>query len=109
MAPSLTDPRPRRVLVVVASRHGATREIAGAVAGALRAAGLDAGVEDAETSPGPTGDEALVMGSAVYYGRWLPSARAFAERHAGALSDRPVWFFSSGPVGDPRTRVGAAR
>ena len=46
MAPSPTDPRPRRVLVVVASRHGATREIAGAVAG-VRAAGLDVHVEDA--------------------------------------------------------------
>jgi menaquinone-dependent protoporphyrinogen oxidase len=98
---------------VVASRHGATREIADAVAGVLRAAGLDVRVEDAGTSPGPTGDEALVLGSAVYYGRWLPSARAFAEKHAAALSDRPVWLFSSGPVGDPgiadELRVGAAR
>ena len=94
---------PRRVLVVVASRHGATRQIADSVAGVLRAAGLDADVEDAEAAADPTGYNAVVLGSAVYYGRWLPSARTFAAEHASALAERPVWLFSSGPVGDQRT------
>ena len=97
----LPDNPPHRVLVVVASRHGATRQIAEALGGVLRAAGLDVDVEDAEGAAGPAGYGAVVLGSAVYYGRWLPSARAFAERHGPALADRPVWLFSSGPVGDP--------
>jgi menaquinone-dependent protoporphyrinogen oxidase len=94
------------VLVVVASRHGATRQIADSVAGVLRAAGLEAHVEDAEAAADPAGYDAVVLGSAVYYGRWLPSARAFADAHASALADRPVWLFSSGPVGDQRTADG---
>ena len=97
----LPDHRPNRVLVVVASRHGATRQIAEALGGVLRAAGLDVDVGDADGAAGPAGYDALVLGSAVYYGRWLASARAFAEKHASALADRPVWLFSSGPVGDP--------
>jgi menaquinone-dependent protoporphyrinogen oxidase len=42
-----------------------------------------------------------VLGSAVYYGKWLPPALAFARTHASALAHRPVWLFSSGPLGDP--------
>jgi menaquinone-dependent protoporphyrinogen oxidase len=98
---TLPDRRPQRVLVVVASRHGATRQIADAVAGVLWDAGLEADVEDAGGASDPAGYDAVVLGSAVYYGRWLPSARAFAEQHASALADRAVWLFSSGPVGDP--------
>ena len=97
----LPDRRPPRVLIVVASRHGATRQIAEALRRTLRAAGLDAEVEETGGSADPAGYEAVVLGSAVYYGRWLASARAFAERHASTLADRPVWLFSSGPVGDP--------
>jgi menaquinone-dependent protoporphyrinogen oxidase len=92
--------RPHRVLVVVASRHGGTRQIADAVAGVLWDAGFDADVEDAAGAD-PAGYDAVVLGSAVYYGRWLPSARAFARKQASTLADRPVWLFSSGPVGDP--------
>ena len=47
------------------------------------------------------GYEAVVLGSAVYAGRWLEAARAFADRHAAELATRLVWLFSSGPAGDP--------
>jgi len=45
--------------------------------------------------------DAVVLGSAVYMGRWLAPARAFVEQHAEALRARPTWLFSSGPIGDP--------
>jgi menaquinone-dependent protoporphyrinogen oxidase len=95
------------VLVVVASRHGATRQIGDAVAGILRGAGFDADVEDAERAAGLASYDAIVLGSAVYYGRWLAPAQAFAQRHAAALAARPVWLFSSGPLGDPPKPDGA--
>jgi menaquinone-dependent protoporphyrinogen oxidase len=31
----------------------------------------------------------------------MKPARDLVERSRGALPDRPVWLFSSGPVGDP--------
>jgi menaquinone-dependent protoporphyrinogen oxidase len=42
-----------------------------------------------------------VLGSAVYVGRWLEPARELVEAHADALTERPTWLFSSGPLGDP--------
>lgn len=44
--------------------------------------------------------DALVLGSAVYLGRWMEDARRLAELVATS-PPRPVWLFSSGPVGDP--------
>jgi menaquinone-dependent protoporphyrinogen oxidase len=89
------------VLVAVASRHGATREIAEAIAQALRDEGLQAELADAADVTGVTGYDAVVLGSAVYVGRWLEPARELVERHADALAERPTWLFSSGPLGDP--------
>jgi menaquinone-dependent protoporphyrinogen oxidase len=85
-----------KVLVSAASRHGATSEIAEEIGKALR---VD--VRPAEQVSSVEDYEAVVLGSAVYAGRWLQPARELAERHAGALSERPVWLFSSGPVGEP--------
>jgi menaquinone-dependent protoporphyrinogen oxidase len=31
----------------------------------------------------------------------MKTARGFVEENAGALAARPIWLFSSGPIGDP--------
>jgi menaquinone-dependent protoporphyrinogen oxidase len=96
-----------RVLVAVASRHGSTREIAVALGRAIqesdagRAAGVTAVVLPAEQQPDAGQFDAVVVGSAVYAGRWLPSARDYVTGTAAALRNRPVWLFSSGPIGSP--------
>jgi menaquinone-dependent protoporphyrinogen oxidase len=92
-----------RVLVAYASRHGATGEIAETLAGALRRSLLDATVDVVAIEDVAALDcyDAVVVGSAVYMGRWLEPARRFVEAHAAELAHRPVWLFSSGPVGDP--------
>jgi menaquinone-dependent protoporphyrinogen oxidase len=89
------------VLVAVASRHGATREIAERIGWALREEGLDVDVLDAGSVDDVAGYDAVVLGSAVYLGRWLDPARKLAEVHGRALSAMPTWLFSSGPIGDP--------
>ncbi len=90
-----------KVLVSAASRHGATAEIARTIGDTLAEAGLEAVVlaPDAVT----TLDEydAAVLGSGVYVGHWMEAAKNLAERHAVALASRPVWLFSSGPLGNP--------
>jgi menaquinone-dependent protoporphyrinogen oxidase len=37
----------------------------------------------------------------VYAGRWREPARDWVAEHAAALRERPVWLFSSGPIGPP--------
>jgi menaquinone-dependent protoporphyrinogen oxidase len=44
--------------------------------------------------------DVVVLGSAVYLGRWLDDARKLAERVA-AQPPRLVWLFSVGPIGNP--------
>src|SRR6187399_1855706 len=88
------------VLVAYASKHGSTEGIAQAIADALvdHEVKAEAKRVDMVDDLGPY--EAVVLGSAVYAGAWMREAVAFAERHAGELSRRPVWLFSSGPLGD---------
>ena len=89
------------VLVSAASRHGATQAIAHEIARQLRSAGRSATVLEPEAVDTLDGVDAVVLGSAVYRGRWLPEARNLAARLEPDLGDRDVWLFSSGPVGEP--------
>jgi len=90
-----------KVLVTAASRHGATQEIAEAIGRTLDAEGVTASVAAIEDVGDPSEYDAVVLGSAVYMGRWLDSATKFVESRGSALSSRPTWLFSSGPIGDP--------
>lgn len=88
------------VWVVVASKYGATREIAEAIADDL-GGGHDAELKNADDVQNFSGAAAVVLGSAIYEGRWLKPARDLVEKHADELSTVPLWLFSSGPIGDP--------
>lgn len=95
-----------KVLVAVASKHGGTTGIAEAVADELRRHGLEATVRDVaddgvEGADGVDAFDAVVLGSAVYVGHWTKDAVRFVEEHLEALGTRPLWLFSSGPLGDP--------
>jgi menaquinone-dependent protoporphyrinogen oxidase len=90
-----------KVLVSAASKYGATSEIAQAVADVLAAKDLEVTVVPPEQVGAIDESDAVVLGSAVYMGQWLKPARELVERQAAALAARPVWLFSSGPVGEP--------
>lgn len=88
-----------KILVTYASKHGSTAAIARAVAEKLRLAGneVDLGTVGEVADVGTY--DAYVIGSAVYYGSWMKEASAFVESNTAWLARRPVWLFSSGPVG----------
>lgn len=90
-----------RVLVAAASRHGSTAEIARKIGDALIATGIEAIVQLPDEVVSVEPYDAVILGSGVYAGRWLGSAKSLVDREAEALAARPVWLFSSGPVGDP--------
>ena len=89
------------VAIIYASRHGATKEIAEAMQSELAGHGLSAALHSVEEPIDLTGYDAVVLGSAVYMGRWVKDAREFAETRAGELKDKSLWLFSSGPIGNP--------
>lgn len=91
------------ILVSYASKHGATQQIAERIAETLRAAGQAAEARPVNAIGDPASYDAFVIGSAVFYGSWLKEAAAFVRRHRILLSGRPVWLFSSGPLGTATT------
>lgn len=88
------------VLVVHATQMGSTAEIAHAVADGLTARGLESVIFSAEAAPAPDRFDAVVVGSAIYLGHWLPHATDYLRDHRGALTRRPVFLFQSGPCGE---------
>lgn len=68
------------ILMVVASKHGSTREIARAIADELRAARCQVHLQDADAVESVTGYDAVIVGRAVYEGTWPPDALLFAAR-----------------------------
>jgi menaquinone-dependent protoporphyrinogen oxidase len=87
------------ILVAYASKHGATRGIAEHIAQTLRQLGHQADVAPVDGAEYLSTYDVVVIGSAVYYGSWMKEATEFVRRNRAALSERPVWLFSSGPLG----------
>jgi menaquinone-dependent protoporphyrinogen oxidase len=79
----------------------ATAEIARAMGDVLSERGLEVTVIPPEEAGAIEDYDAVVLGSAVYMGQWMKPATELVDRSAEALAARPVWLFSSGPVGDP--------
>lgn len=87
------------ILVAYASRHGATAGIAERIAADLRAAGRPAEARPVTEIQDVAAYDAFVVGGAAYMFHWLKEATKFVKRHRAVLSERPVWLFSSGPLG----------
>ncbi len=89
------------VLVATASRHGSTLDIGDEIGRVLAGRGLTVTTMPIEEVDSVANFDAVVLGSAVYAGHWLREAVDFVKIHAADLALRPLWLFSSGPVGEP--------
>ncbi|MEK0155872.1 flavodoxin domain-containing protein [Arthrobacter oryzae] len=93
---------PMKVLVAYASRHGATAGIAERIAADLGAAGLPAEARSVSEYFDAAPYDAFVIGGATYMAHVMKDVTAFVKTHQALLSERPVWLFSSGPLGADR-------
>jgi len=89
-----------QVLVAYATKYGATAEIAEQIGQVLRQAGLRTDVLPADRVGDLTSYRAIVLGSAVYIGRWRKEAAKFLKANEAVLAEQLVWLFSSGPTGE---------
>jgi menaquinone-dependent protoporphyrinogen oxidase len=90
-----------KVLIAVASKYGSTREIAGVVAQTLQEHGIETEIKNFDEIDTVSAFGAYILGSAVYAGHWRRQAKDFIKRMPATLAAKPVWLFSSGPIGDP--------
>lgn len=108
--PPLEEPRESVrggcVLVVYASREGATRDVAERIAERIAEQGRYVELRTAAEVDQFAAYDAVVLGSAIYDRSWLPEAEALVRRNLGSLAGRPVWFFSVGSFPDTHRVMG---
>jgi menaquinone-dependent protoporphyrinogen oxidase len=86
------------ILCAYASKHGSTRDVAEAIGALLGERGLAVDVRPAGAVHDISGYDAVVLGGALYTGRWHHDARRFLDRHARALAAKPLAVFAMGPA-----------
>ena len=84
----------QKVLVTYASRAGSTMEVAQAVAKELTDRGFAVDLLPVKKVNHVNGYQAVVVGSAVRMGQWLPEAVKFVEQNQSTLSQVPTAFFA---------------
>jgi menaquinone-dependent protoporphyrinogen oxidase len=94
------------VLVVYASRHGATEGIAGRIAGCIAGAGIAMELRRVDVVESLDPYTAVVFGAPVYDQSWPPEADRFVDQHREGLAARPLWLFSVGAFGDTKRLIG---
>ena len=83
-----------KILVAYASRAGSTGEVAEAIGQVLCDGGAAVDVRLAKEVTDLSPYRAVVVGSGIRVGKWLPEAVEFVERHRELLSRMPVACFA---------------
>jgi menaquinone-dependent protoporphyrinogen oxidase len=89
----------KKVLVVYASKYGATKEIAEKISEILQQSGCLVDIFPTNRVNSLETYAAVILGSAVYIGQWQKPAVKFLQANESVLKQKPVWLFSSGPTG----------
>jgi menaquinone-dependent protoporphyrinogen oxidase len=97
------------VLVVYASKHGSTEQVARRIGEVLRAQGLSTKIDRAEAVDDLDGFRAVVVGGSIYMGRWHRDARGFLHHHHDTLVELPFAVFALGPGKDRPEDYAASR
>lgn len=90
-------------LILYSSKYGSTKSIAHYIADVTAGQGLSVEVRTPLQEPNLDRYDSVIIGSAVYGGRWRRPLRNYIRTHSKALANMPLWAFSVGPLGDPPT------
>jgi menaquinone-dependent protoporphyrinogen oxidase len=86
------------ILVAYATKHESTHEVADAIAARMRIRGANVEVRPADEVESLEPYGAVIVGGALYAGRWHRAARRFVSRQRGALVQLPFAVFAMGPL-----------
>jgi menaquinone-dependent protoporphyrinogen oxidase len=97
------------ILVAYATRYGSTQEVAESIAATLREGGLEVDLQPMRNVKTLDAYRAVVLGAALYIGKWNKDAHQFLSQHRTALMQRPVAVFALGPIGTDAKEIQASR
>jgi len=84
----------QNILVTYASKAGSTGDVASAIGKTLSINGTAVDVYPIEQVTNIQNYQAVVVGSAIRTGKWVPSATNFVESHKSYLRQIPTAFFT---------------
>lgn len=84
----------QKILVAYATRAGSTAEIATTIGKTLAERGFNVDVKPVKANPALTGYHAVILGSAIRMGNWLPEMVKFIQSNQLALNALPVALFT---------------
>lgn len=90
----------KKILVTYDSKYGATAEIADRISTQIKQTEFDVDVLSVKKIDDIEAYNSIIIGSAVYIGQWRKAIKTFIKTEEKALSEKNVWFFSSGPTGE---------
>jgi menaquinone-dependent protoporphyrinogen oxidase len=91
---AMSDTPNKKIVVTYATRAGSTAEVAQAIAERLCKLGFAAEVKPVSEMTSLQGVHAVVLGSAIRFGAWLPEMMKFIHAERAALQARPVAIFT---------------
>jgi menaquinone-dependent protoporphyrinogen oxidase len=83
-----------RILITYATRAGSTAEIAAAIAATMTGRGFSVDVKPIKENPTVQDYQAVLIGSPIRMGNWLPEAVEYVKRNQAALRQVPVALFT---------------
>lgn len=85
----------KKVLIAYSSKAGSTSEVAKAIGDVLSKSGADVTVEQIKNVKDVSAYQAVVVGSLIRMGSWVPEARNFVEKNKAVLEKVPTAFFTT--------------
>jgi menaquinone-dependent protoporphyrinogen oxidase len=88
------DTMSKKILITYATKAGSTVEIAAVIGENLSKRGFAVDVKPVSENPALDGYQAVLMGSAIRMGSWLPEAVDFVRKNQSALQQLPTSIFT---------------
>lgn len=91
----------KNAIIIVGSEYGSTYEIADRLCDEFIRKKLPTVIAYPEDITSLEGYDVIILGSAVYLGKWVKPMRKFVDTFSDELLKKTCYLFSSGPVGKP--------
>ena len=84
----------KHILIVYATRAGSTVEVAQVIGEVLGGRGFEVQIKSVKENPAVDGYQAVIIGSAIRMGNWLPEVVDFLRKNQPKLSQIPTAIFT---------------